>query len=207
MISMGRIKYKRPRSKRVKPPKAVPPPKPHRPKRGDLKHIYKDLISSDIDQRITVLAKAMAWYDKVQAYLAYKNEGKFTTKQLRAKNKAEKYRSEGIKSTHSHIKEDRFLNAILHYETMVNSYKSPLIKYYLRKYKKTEKKLIERKERMEDKHERFLSQLQEALQPVNTKGDKIKLQVDKLSSPYRISIEGNVTLDRKLVGELRKLAY
>src|SRR5580693_7033221 len=102
--------FKKPRAKKVKVPRPVNPPKPKRPKRGDLKHIYKELLTTDISQRINTLAKAMAWYDTVQAYLAYKNNGKWTLNQLRAKGVAEHDRLSGIKQQSSTLKELSFQN-------------------------------------------------------------------------------------------------
>jgi hypothetical protein len=60
-------RIKKTRVKRYRPPKPIPPPQPPRPKRGNLKHIYKDLISSDRDQRVEVLVKAMHWYEELMA--------------------------------------------------------------------------------------------------------------------------------------------
>jgi hypothetical protein len=199
-------KHGRPKLKRYKKPIPIPAPKPSRPKRGDLKKIYKDLVSTDIDQRVTALAKAMQWYDHVQVFLNYKQNGKFTTRQLRAKNFAERNRAEGIKTNHSIYKETHFTAAINAYEIMAASYKVPKLKGYLRKYSKEKKGLIHRKERLQDKHGEFLKMLHDALQPVNWKGKKIKLTVDKISAPHRISAEGNITFDRRLIMTLRKLA-
>jgi hypothetical protein len=146
----------------------------------------------------------MTWYDHVQVFLKYKK--KFTTRQLRALNDAEKQREAGIKSNNSIYKESAFTGAIAQYEIMAASYQVPKLKSYLRKYTKEKKGLIHRKERLQDKHGAFLKLLSDSLQPVNSEGKRIKLTVDKISAPHRISIEGNITLDRRLVSDLRKLA-
>src|ERR1700734_1096660 len=187
--------YKKPRVKRVKPPKPLPPPKPSRPKRGDLKKIYKDLLTTDREQRINTLAKAMAWYDQVQAYLAYKNEGKFTTRQLMYKNTSEKHRSDGIKNKSATLKELCFQNSILSYEFMVNGYKPPKLAPILKKLKSSKSTLNEHRTNMQKKHGKFLTQLKEAL--------SLNIKVDKLSTPYMIGAD--ITLAKRLGINWRKV--
>lgn len=195
-----RRQYKKPRAKKVKLPRAVPPPKPERPKRGDLKKIYRDLITTDINQRINALASAMTWYDRVQGYLASKNQGKWTTNQLRYRNIAEKDRALGIRMVSPKNKEEDFIEAIKSYEKLVNGYKPPKLAPVLRKLKSSKSTLTEHKHNMQKKFGKFLTQLQEALNP------GVKLIVDKLSSPYRIG-ERTLTLDRKLLAHLKKLTH
>ena len=195
--------YKKPRAKKVKLPKPVPPPKPERPKRGDLKKIYCDLITTDTNQRINAYAAAMTWYDRVQGYLAYKNKGKWTINQLRARNKAEKHRSLGI--LHTQRKEEDFTQSIKYYEKMVNGYQPPKLAPVLRKLKSSKGSLHEHFSNMQKKYKVFIAQLQEALSPVKN-GKQIKIGVDKLSSAYRIG-NNTITLDRKLVMHLKKITH
>ena len=195
---MARVQYKKPRVKKVKVPKPVAPPKPERPKRGDLKHIYKELLTTDTEQRINALCKAMAWYDKVQAYLAYKNGGKWTTKQLRMMNNAQRDRLHGIASIKPETKERCFKDAITSYEVMVSSYKTPKISLVHRKLKSSKSTLNEHLKNMQKKYKKFILQLQEALQ--------FNIQVNKLTSDYRIG-HGGVTLDRRFLANLKKLTH
>lgn len=195
--------YKKPRVKKVKPPRPVPPPKPERPRRGELKKIYKDLISTNEEQRINALATAMGWYDRVQAYLAFNNKGKWTLKQLRAKNKAETNRAKGIAS--KNFKEGYFLEAITHYQNMVRSYNVPRISVFLRKLKSSKGSMHEHLSSMKRKYKKFLTMLQDAMVPVNN-GKEIKFTVDKLASPYRIG-RNEIILDRKLMAHLKKITH
>ena len=202
--------FKKPRTKRVKLAKPIPPPKPDRPKRGDLKKIYHGLITTDIDQRVNALVKALHWYDKCQVYVGYNkamDNIKWTKTQLKNKFTAEEHRLSGMKSKVSSVKETHYITAIKCCERMLEGYKSPKLSLYLRELNKEKKGLLQHKSSMQSKHKKFLTLLHEALQPVNSDGKKVKLTVDKLEAPYRISVEGHVTLDRKIVSDLRKLAH
>lgn len=200
--------YKKPRIKKVKPPKPVPAPKHPRPKRGDLKHIYKELISTSQEQRVNAMAKAMTWYDQVQAYVAYKqdidytqvNKHTWTTAQLRAMNHALSHRADGIKAKTLDTKEVKFEHAIKYYEVMGQSYKPPKISTFLRKLKSSKGTLQEHLGNMRKKYKKFILMLQDALDPGLT------LKVDKLASRYRIG-RHDVTIDRKWLAELKKLAH
>jgi hypothetical protein len=187
---------KKPRAKKVKIPKPIAPPKPDRPKRGDLRHIYKELLTTDIEQRINALSKAMAWYDSVQAYLAYKNEGKWTLKQLRMRNNAERDRGLGVKSNISETKERNYIDTIASYEIMVNGYRPPKLAPILRKLKSSKSSLVIHKKNMTKKHHKFLHLLNDALQ--------VNIGVDRLRSPYVIG-NGTLILDRMVVQNLRRL--
>ena len=198
-------KHKRPKLKRYKKPKPIAPPKPHRPKRGDLRKIFRDYISHDASQRINALARAMSWYDTVQVYIGYKQKGKLTTTQLRHKNKAENYRLLGIKVSNSRKKEERYVTAVAEYELMAKVYKPPRFRMYNRKLKKNQKTFSSRHERMKDKYGKFLKMFEVAMAPTSVSGSSIKLKIDKLSSPYWIGSDGNVTFDRKLIASQKKL--
>lgn len=147
----------------------------------------------------------MAWYDRVLAYLSYKKEGKWSTKLLRFRNMAEKSRAEGIAKNDSELKETAFMSAVCSYEQVVAEYHPPKVIAFLKKFRTQRRELKEHKLNMEDKHSKFLKQVDTALKPVNSVGTRIRLGVDKLAAPYRISIEGDVTFDRKLVLGLRRL--
>jgi hypothetical protein len=189
--------YKKPRAKKVRLPKPVAPPKPERQKSGDLKKIYKDLISTDIAQRVDALSRAMAWYDKVQACIAYKQNGKLTISQLRAKRNAESQRAAGIKSTNVIYKESAFMGAIKDYEIMCRSYKIVKLAPVVRKFKSSKSALVMHKKHMHKKHGKFLDIINKAL--------GVKIGVDKLTSLYRISSDGNITLDRIFVKDLQRV--
>ena len=201
---MAHVKFKKPRAKKVRPSKPVPPPRPHRPKRGDLRKIYRDLLTADRDQRVTTLAKAMAWYDLVQAYISYKQKGKLSTHQLRNKNAAEKVRNVGISSNNDVVKEQKFVETIKEYEKLVKSFRPPLISKILTRYNRSKKKLETRKKKLTDKYGQFLELISHVLHPKNSHDQRIELRVDKISSPYRIDSSGNITFDRKIVVNLRR---
>lgn len=203
---MTRVKYKKPRAKKVRAPKPVPPPKPSRPKRSELRTYYKDLLSADRDTRIDALAKGMAWYDRLLAYSIYKQEGKWRTNQLREKSAAERDRGVGIASNDSKKKEIEFLSSIQHYEKIVPDFKPPLLKKVLTKFNKDKPKLEARKKKLANKFGEFLDLIKEMLKPFNSDEKQIDLYVDKLKAEYRISSEGNLTLDRTLVGNVRTLS-
>lgn len=199
-------KHGKPKLKRYRKPKSVPPPKPRRAKRGDLKKIYKELVTTNQDQRVNTLTNVMHWYDAAIAYLSYKKEGKWPLSKLKNKNSAEKEREKGINSHATKDKELHFMSAVSCYEQMLDFYKPPKLSLYLRKLKSNRKGLRQHTLTMEDKHGKFLKQLDEALKPVSVVGTRIRLSVDKLSAPYRISSEGDITFDRKLIISLRRLS-
>ena len=163
------------------------------------------MFSTDTDQRVNALSKAMSWYDQCIAYLAFKQEGKLTTNQLKEKSKGEESRLAGIKAPQPHNKEIRFTEAIKHFEKMATVYSPPGISRYLRVFNKKRKVLESRKVRLNDKFGKFLDLLGRAVNPKNSAGKHVKLQVDKINTEYRIDAEGNITFDRKLVLHLRKL--
>lgn len=201
---MAHIKLKKPRMKRVKKPAPVPPPKPERPRRSELKSIYRDLLSSDVEQRVNTLARAMEWYDHCQAYVLHKQKGTLTLPQKKQKNAALKLRHAGIITLKSEIKEENFIKTIKYYEKMVLSYKPPLISKYLRRFSKEKKKLTRRKDKLSHQFKDFISLIKKSLNPKNSVGKEISIKVDKLSVSWRIDAEGNVTFDRKLLYAIKK---
>ena len=203
---MTRVKFKKPRAKRVKPPKPIPAPKPVRPKRSELRSIYRELLSADRDQRVDALAKAMAWYDKCLVYVRYKQEGEWTTKQLRELNAAERDRAAGLKSDASIKKEIEFTSAVQHYEKIVPVFKVPVIKKFLDRLNRDKPKLETRKRKLGNKFGEFLTLMETVLKPKNADEKPIRLHVDKLSANFRISSEGDITFDRKVVGNLRTIS-
>ncbi len=196
--------FKKPRVKRVKPPRPVPPPVPPRPRRSVLKSIYKHLISSSVDQRLEALKKACHWYDVLQAYLAYERERSVAQKQYM--DAAIKARLEAINTSKSEHKEKHFVEAIQNYEKMTRRYKAPKIGAFLSKYSHLRHELDGRKRKYANKFQEFLAIVDDALRPVNYEGTRIVMHVDKLLSNYRIDSEGNVTFDRKFVEQAKRIA-
>lgn len=200
---MSHVKYKKPRAKKVKPPAPIKPAKPARPKRTELRKIYKELLSADRDQRVTALAQAMSWYDKCLVYVHYKQEWKWTTAQLREKNRGEKARASGIASNDSKKKELEFTETLKAFEKVAKDIKPPSILKVLSKLNKEKPKLEARKKKLHNKFGEFLQLISTALNPKNADEKSISLYADKLTSNFRISSEGNVTLDRKFLGGIR----
>jgi hypothetical protein len=189
---------KKPRVKRWKAPQPVPPPKPPRPKRSSLKHVYKDLISTNRDQRLEALKKAMHWYEALEAYLAY--ESALTVHQLKAKSEAEKHRLKGLNSDKFESKEKEYIAAIQQYEKMGRKYGAPKIGVFLSKYSHVRSKLEKRRNRYYHKFQEFLELLNNVLRPRNSAGDRLDLpRVDKISAHYRVNSQGNLTFDRKFL--------
>jgi hypothetical protein len=197
-------KSRRQKVKRVKPPRPVPPPKPPRPRSNVLRKIYRNLITSDLDQRVDALSKAMHWYDTVQTYLNHKQEGKWTIPQLRARYAAERSRTTGIDSSVPAIKEKVYLKTIRSFEKAFKVFKPPSITRYLSKLKTTRGRLEKRKNRLANKYGEFLGLLEKVVAPKNSEDKRIELRVDRIKSQYRIDSEGNITLDRKLVELMRR---
>lgn len=197
---------RRQRVKRVRPPKPIAPPKPERPRRSKLRIIYRDLITTDTDQRVGSLSAAMAWYDTVVVYLSFKQEWKLSIPQLREKNAAERSRTAGITSSEPQIKEESFLKAIKSYEKMATVFKPPLISKYLSKLRSTRKKLETRKINLVNKFGEFIDTLDKVLLPKNYEGKRIELRVDKIRAAHRIDSEGNITFDRKVVDNMRRIS-
>src|SRR6266481_316480 len=211
---MARVKYKKPRAKKVRPPKRVAPPKQVRPKRSQLRKIYRELITTDVNQRVDALKKALTWYANCEAYVGYKvkikeklltDDNPWSTTQLRLKNAAEAARTAAITTVKDPIKEKQFIKAIENYEKMVNGFRPPLVRTVLEKYDAQKAKLEARHKKLRDKFGEFLELMKKVLQPRNPEGKRIELRVDKISSPYRIDLEGNVTFDRKVIANLRKM--
>jgi len=201
---LARVQFKRPRVKRVRPPRPVPPPKPPRPRRGTLKNIYKDLITTDRDQRVETLKKAMHWYEELQAYLAYNSE--WTLTQTKAKSHAERARLFGLESNKDEAKEKHYIFAIQQYEKMTRKFHPPKIGTFLSKYSHVRSKLEKRKHRFVRKFGEFLVLVDKAVRPKNYDGKRIELRVDKITCEYRIDSEGNITFDRKFLDAARKLS-
>lgn len=201
-----KLKQRKQVTRRPKAPKPIAPPKPVRPKRGNLKQIYRDLISVDRDQRINTLAKAMTWYDQAQAYLAYKQKGEWTKEQLKFRNFAERKRLLGMAQTSSKLKEQVYLEAVHSYEQALNGFKPPKVDSFLSILKSKSDRLQERKEKLKDRYGDFLDLIEKALLPKNADGKRIELRVDRINVPYRISSEGDVTWDRKVVQNLRRIS-
>ena len=194
-------RIKKARVKRWKEPKPVPPPRPPRPKRSSLKHIYNELISTDRDQRLESLKKSMHWYETLQAYLAFHSE--FTLRQKKYKSDAEKHRLKGLNSDKGETKELQYIAAIKCYEAMGRRYHVPKIGAYLSKYAHVRSKLQKRKNRYVRKFEEFLELLSKVLRPKNYYGKSIELHVDKITSNYRVSSNGNITFDRKFLDQAK----
>jgi hypothetical protein len=202
---MAHVKFKKQRAKKIKPAKPIPPPKPDRPKRSELRSMYRELLSADRDQRVDALVRAMHWYDKCLAYVIYKQEGKWTTSQLKEKNAAERDRSSGLNSNISQKKEVEFTSALQHYEKMVTDFKPPSLKKVLSRLNKDKPKLENRRKKLGNKYGEFLDIIREMLHPINADEKPIQLHVDKLNANFRINSEGDITLDRKVVGNLRTI--
>lgn len=195
-------RIKKNRVKRYKAPVPIPPPRPSRPKRSILKSIYKELITSDRDQRVEALKKAMHWYESLQAYLSYHSELKMS--QLKAKTQAERERLVGLNSNNSQVKEERYIAAIREYEKLGRTYGPPKIGVYLSKYSHVRSKLEARKRRLVNKFGEFLALLDRVLKPKNYMGKRIELRVNKISSRWRVDSEGNVTFDRKFLDTAKR---
>jgi hypothetical protein len=196
-------RIKKVRVKRWREPKPVPPPRPPRPKRSSLKHMYNELISTDRDQRLEALKKAMHWYEGLQAYLVFHSE--FTLHQKKAKSEAEKHRLKGLNSDKSETKELHYIAAIKSYESMGRRYHVPKLGTYLSKYTHVRSKLLKRKNRFVHKFGEFLELLGTVLRPKNYDDKRIELRVDKLTSKYRVDSEGNITFDRKFLDFARRV--
>src|ERR1039458_7873098 len=110
--------YKKPRVKRVRPPKPIPAPKPERPRRSELKQIYRDLISSDSEQRVNTLRRALGWYDKCITYVGREINYEWAKPSLKHKNAAERSRTQGITTSDNPTKEELFIKSIKEYEQL-----------------------------------------------------------------------------------------
>ena len=201
-----RRQFKKPRVKRVLPPKPIEATKPERPRRSNLKSIYKDFISSDIEQRVETLRRVVAWYDKCLLYVGYSVQYKWTKPQLREKNAAELARTSAINTVHNNFKEEKLMEAIKHYEKMVASFKPPLLSTYLKRWHHERNKLETRRKKLNKRYGAFLKLLQTILRPKNIEGKDISIRIDRLSVDYRIDTEGNITLNNKMVAYLSKLS-
>lgn len=203
---MAHVKLKKPRTKRVKPPAPVPPPKILRPKRGLLRAVYKELFTSDVDQRTNALIKAGAWYDQCIGYLTnMKQNGILTIRQRKEQDQALAHRLDALRANVPSQKERFWVESIKHFEKMCAVYKPPKILKYLRVFEKKRKVLESRRVKLNDKFGKFLELIRVALEPKNSNGKSINLYVDKLASQYRIDSQGNITFDRKFVLHLRRL--
>lgn len=198
--------FKRPRVKRVKKPAPIEAPKPERPRRTELKVIYKDLISTSQEQRINTLRRALGWYDRCTAYVGHALEYDWHITQLKSKNAAERIRSAAINTTVPDNKEKLFLKSINYYQKLVKSYKSPSISIYLKKLRSERDKLEVRKRKLNKRYGEFLNTLKVVLAPRNSQEEPITLKVDKLSVEHRIDGKGNITFDNKYVAYLSKLS-
>lgn len=202
-----RANFKKPRIKKVRKPRPVPPPKPPRPRRSQLRRIYGELITTDRDQRVEALKKAMHWYEELLAYLAYYKE--WTIKQRKQEDEAVKHRLVATNSNQDEVKEVRFTKAIQCYEKMTRRFpNTPKVGAFLSKYSRVRSQLERRKRRLVTKFGEYLELVDKVLQPKNYKGIRITLRVDKLhrKTEYSINSEGHVTFDRKFLDESRRLA-
>lgn len=190
------------RAKRYKPPTPIPPPKPPRPKLGELKRIYRDLISADVDQRVETLKKACHWYEGAIAYIIYFKALKLNQK--RAVAKAQKHRVAALSTNKDESKEHAYIDAIRCYETIVQKLHPPRVNAYLSKYSKVRAVLMNRRSKYNRKFREYIDLLDHLLQPKNYDGTRIQLRVDKLSQQYRINSEGHVTFDRKFLDVARR---
>jgi len=203
---MGHLQLKKPRTRRPKPPAPVPPPKITRPKRGLLRAIYKELFTSDVDQRCDSLAKAAAWYDHCIGYLTnVKQNGILTTRQRKEHDLALANRLDAIRTTVPSQKERFWVESIKHFEKMCAVYKPPKITKYLRVFEKKRKVLETRRVKLNDKFGKFLLLFQKATRAQTFLGKTARMEVDKLKSTHRIDSQGNITFDRRYVLHLRRL--
>lgn len=214
--------YKKPRAKKVKPPQAVIPEKPERPRRAELKKIYREMLTTDIDQRVGTLAQAMNWYERCIEYVKYKSAEKkakrykerrkwhevtnpWTLPQLKLLNALYAARTQGNNTLKSETKLEKYILAIEISEKITVMFKPPLLRVVLRRYEKDKSKLEERHKRFKNRFGEFLELMRTALKPLNTDGKPILLRVDKIKDQFRIDAEGNVTFDRKEVSNYRKM--
>jgi hypothetical protein len=201
--------FKKPRVKRVRPPKPIEAPKPERPRRSNLKTIYKDLISSDSEQRVNTLRRAAAWYDLCITYIGAKLEPipyQWGKTQLTHKNAAELMRSAAIDTSNNKQKEEYLIKSIRSYEKLVASYRPPKIQIFLSKLKHDRDKLEQRRKKLQHRFGEFMKFLQTILRPKNIDGKDIQLKVDKLSVDHRIDSQGNITFNNKLITYLSKVS-
>lgn len=192
--------------KRVRPPKPIEAPKPERPRRSILKSIYKDLISSDSEQRVETLRRAIGWYDQCVVYVGYPIDHEWPKPQLKLKLAAERVRTAGISSVNNNTKEESFTTAIKSYEKLVNGFKPPLINNYLKRLRHDQIKLDVRKKKLTKRYGEFLDLLKQMLNPKNVNGHGISLRVDRISTEYRIDTYGNIIFNHKFVSYLSKLS-
>lgn len=184
----------------MKPPKPISPEKPERPSRSELRKLYRDFNTSDIDQRVEVLKKALNWYDQCLVYVKFKQEWQYTVAQNKLFLKAEKLRQKGINSNKSREKETSYIQAINLFEEGVDEcFTPPLLINYIKRLAKDKDKLVKRKKRMGKKFGDFLYELTMSLKPKNSNGEAVELKVDKLSSPHLIDSDGNVTFNRDVL--------
>lgn len=197
--------FKKPRARRVRPPTSIKGIKLLRPRRSELRTIYKDLLTSDSDQRVTALKQALTWYDHCVAYVGQSVNHEWPIPALKHKNSAEQLRTQGITSSDSGKKESNYIKAIESYEALVNGFKPPKLNKILLKYKHDKSKLIARKKKLTDRYGEFLELINNVLKPRNPEDKSIDLRVDKIRADYRIDDFGSITLNRKLVAEIKKL--
>jgi hypothetical protein len=195
-------RIKKHRVKRVNQPLPVAPPVPPRPRRTLLRRIYRNLLSSDRNERVETLIKAMHWYEELLAYLIYQK--KWTIAQQRAEVAADKARIKGLRSDKDSVKEEVYLAAIQAYEKMTRSYHAPKIGSYTSKYSRVRSKLEKRRRKYGRKYNDFLELVEKILRPINNEERRIHLHVDKLSSNFKISPEGDVTFNRRFLDTARR---
>lgn len=201
---MSNTRIKKFRARRPKQPKVIPPPKPPRPRISKLRKIYHDLISSSVDQRVETLKKAAHWYEEAIAYVSYFQA--WNLSQKRALVRAHSCRLIVLRSDKDTTKEEKLIEAIRAYESVIRKLRPPKINLYLSKYSKLRSVLEKRKRKFNKKFGMFIDTVDSVFKPVNYAGIRIKLYVDKLSNKYRISSEGNITFDRKFLDAARREA-
>lgn len=192
------------RAKHPKLPKPVPPPKPPRPSISKLRNIYRDLISSDVDQRVETLKKVVHWYEGALAYVVYFKAISFTQKKALAA--AQGFRIVALTTNKDETKEKNLIAAIHEYEKIVRKLKPPKVNTFYSKFSSVRSTLEKRKRRFNRKFHDFLEVIDKALKPVNYEGRRISMRVDKLSHERRINSVGDVTFDRKYIDMARKSA-
>lgn len=152
------------------------------------------------------MVKALVWFDDAWVYVKDKQKKVVTKEQAKHEDNMLKHRIKGTASNSSSVKETEYLEAIHYYEDLVSGFKPPKIDGFLSVLKQKGDRLQERKEKLKDRYGDFLDLMSRALRPKNSEDKRIELKVDRTNASYRISSEGNVVFDRKLVQHLRHMS-
>lgn len=163
--------------------------KSDRPDKKLLRAIYKKIYTATPEMRAVVLIEALKWYDVAWNWLNTREDKlkKLTTKQFKALNNVEIWRTRADNTKEATAKEEHLKKAIEQYEIGLVILHPKTLKSVYEKLKTIKTRLAKREDRLLDKYEGFTKLLVDVLQLHNSREELLNLRVTEMKKSWQIT--------------------